>query len=55
MKKNEETLFASAGDLVPYYLQGKNTTELYNDILIMNPKNSSSTAHSFKITGLPPE
>ena len=39
------------GDLVPYYLTGPNTVELYNDVQFKGPSNS--TAESFKITGLP--
>ena len=42
------------GDLIPYYLQGKNTIELYNDVRKQNPEKSSSTGETFNITGLPP-
>ena len=44
------------GNLVPYYLKGTNTVEMYNDVQLPIPEGSStSTAQSFKITGLPSE
>ena len=49
------------GNLVPYYLKGINTVDLYNDVRIVSddlpndhPDHKSSNAQSFKITGLPP-
>lgn len=42
------------GNLVRYWLQGENTVEMYNDVQLPIPEgNSTSTAESFKITGLP--
>ena len=44
------------GNLVPYYLTGKNTIELYNNVQYAIPESGSdSTADSFEITGLPKE
>ncbi|KAL8846236.1 MAG: hypothetical protein Q9221_008668 [Calogaya cf. arnoldii] len=55
MQTKESTKDTQPGDLVPYYLDGKNTAELYNDILVTNPtEKSDSTAATFNITGLPP-
>lgn len=55
MEKKKLTKDTQPGDLVPYYLGGENTTELYNDILVKNPtEESKSTAATFKVTGLPP-
>ena len=44
------------GQLVPYFLRGLNTVELYNDVQVPianDPKAPSATGKSFKITGLP--
>lgn len=42
------------GNLVPYYLKGANTLEMYNDVQIpISEGDSTSTAASFRITGLP--
>ena len=42
------------GNLVRYHLQGINYMELYNDAQVLVPKGgSTSTAKSFKVTGLP--
>ena len=47
---------AEPGDLVYYYLEGVNTTELYNDVLVKNEDGkSTSTANTFHVTGLPAE
>ncbi|KAL8899022.1 MAG: hypothetical protein Q9207_006403 [Kuettlingeria erythrocarpa] len=55
MQEKELTKDNQAGDLVLYYLNSANTTELFNDILVKNPtKDSESTAATFKVTGLPP-
>ncbi|KAL8691863.1 MAG: hypothetical protein Q9218_003007 [Villophora microphyllina] len=56
MQKKPSTDDTKPGDLVPYYLTGINTTELFNDINIKNPEGKSqSTANTFEITGLPPD
>ena len=58
MKKKGSNDGAEPGDLVYYYLQGVNNTELYNDVLVRNTKEdgkSTSTADTFRVTGLPPE
>ena len=53
MKRKESNNGAKPGDLVEYYLQGVNTTELYNDVLVKNPDgDSKSTADTFHVTGL---
>lgn len=55
MQKKVSTKDTQPGDLVPYYLDGGNNTELFNDILVTNPTGQSeSTAATFKVTGLPP-
>ncbi|KAL9039682.1 MAG: hypothetical protein Q9214_004779 [Letrouitia sp. 1 TL-2023] len=43
------------GNLVRYWLQGYNTVEMYNDVQLPIPPEgeSTSTAQSFEITGLP--
>ena len=42
------------GNLVPYYLQGDNAVEMYNDVQFPIKKDQpKSTAQSFKVTGLP--
>lgn len=54
MEEKVDTKDAKPGDLVEYYLQGKNTTELYNDRLVVLPDGeSASTAQTFGVTGLP--
>ena len=53
MKRKGSNDGAKLGDLVYYYLQGVNTTELYNDVLVKNPDGESkSTADTFRVTGL---
>ena len=53
MKRKGSNDGAKPGDLVYYYLQGVNTTELYNDVLVKNPNGESkSTADTFRVTGL---
>lgn len=54
MGEKASTKDAKPGDLVQYYLAGKNTTELYNDELVALPDGKSdSTAQTFGVTGLP--
>ena len=58
MKRKGSNNGAKPGDLVYYYLQGINNTELYNDVLVRNNNKdgkSTSTANTFRVTGLPPE
>ena len=53
MKPNPSPKAAKRGELIPYYLSGKNTKELYNDIQVTNHEASESTARTFEVTGLP--
>jgi hypothetical protein len=59
MKKKDLENANKEGDLVPYYLDGKNTPSLYNDVRVPNsydtPDKFKPTAKSFSITGLPKE
>ncbi|KAI9723444.1 MAG: hypothetical protein M1828_004174 [Chrysothrix sp. TS-e1954] len=41
------------GDLIPYYLKGKNTPELYNDVQIVRQESDKpATGKTFNITGV---
>ena len=58
MKRKGSNDGAKSGDLVYYYLQGVKNTELYNDVLVRNTNEdgkSTSTANTFRVTGLRPE
>lgn len=64
MEKQPDAEHAQKGDLIPYYLQGPNTPQLYNDVQVIPPfeevtgqddkkeKKKAPTAKTFKITGL---
>ncbi|KAL8759095.1 MAG: hypothetical protein Q9184_003720 [Pyrenodesmia sp. 2 TL-2023] len=55
MQRKTSTKDTQPGDLVPYYLDGGNTTELFDDILVTNRTGQSeSTAVRSKVTGFPP-
>ena len=42
------------GNMVPYYLKGPNTMEVYNDVQVPIPEGPPmSTAESFKICDVP--
>jgi len=44
------------GDLIPYYLNGHNTPELYDDIqIVRRDKDDKPTGRTFRITGVPDE
>ncbi|OAL30364.1 hypothetical protein AYO22_01562 [Fonsecaea multimorphosa] len=57
MKKTTLKDANQRGDLIPYYLQGKNCPSLYNDVRAPNayevPEDFKPTGNSFCITGLP--
>ncbi len=56
-KKNSLKAASEKGDLVPYYLEGKNCPSLYNDVRAPDtyevPTNFQPTGNAFGITGLP--
>ena len=54
MKKNEGR-DRERGDLIPYYLKGNNTPELYNDVQIIRKDGDGPTGKTFGVTGVPQE
>ena len=64
MKKQCDAEKAQKGDLIPYYLQGPNNPQLYNDVQTVQTfeeaigqdarkkKEKAPTAKTFKVTGL---
>ena len=63
MRKQPDAEQAKKGDLIPYYMQGPNTPQLYNDVQTIVPfkevigqNNNESqkgpTARTFGVTGL---
>ena len=64
MRKQPDAEQAKKGDLIPYYLQGPNTPQLYNDVQKIvpskkvtgqednNKKEKGPTAKTFGVTGL---
>ena len=64
MRKQHDAERANKGDLIPYYLQGPNNPQLYNDVQTITPfdevtckddkkkKKKAPTAKTFKVTGL---
>ena len=59
MKKTTLKDANQRGDLIPYYLQGKNCPSLYNDVRAPNtyevPEDFKPTGNSFRIKGFLPE
>ena len=65
MIKQPDAEQAKKGDLIPYYLQGPNNPQLYNDVQTIPPfeevtgqddkkkkKKKAPTAKTFNVTGL---
>ena len=53
MKKDYDGSNAKRGDLIPYYLKGKNTPLLYNDVQVVPTDPDAVSGVTFNITGVP--